>query len=97
MSRYYSYSWILCIIVLLKVLYFFERKHKEKFEEGDQSKRPLVVFGNGLKNKNHVKFKGLRHGVSERVYRQLSLRGRLVELIQYIKDENTYVWISYKY
>lgn len=79
---------MLCIIVFLKVLYFFERKHKEKIEEGDQSKGPLAVFGNDLKNKNHAKFKGLRHGVSERVYRQLSLRGRLVELMLFVIDEH---------
>ncbi|KAI8073508.1 uncharacterized protein B0P05DRAFT_580265 [Gilbertella persicaria] len=44
--------------------------HKEKFEEGDQSKIPLIVFGDGLKNKLHVKFKGLRYGVIEKLYRQ---------------------------
>ncbi|ORE04692.1 hypothetical protein BCV72DRAFT_307085 [Rhizopus microsporus var. microsporus] len=49
---------------------------------------PLVVFGSGLKNKSHVKFKSLRHGVSERVYRQLKHREGLGELL--LLDINEY-------
>lgn len=49
---------------------------------------PLVIFGNGLKNKSHVKFKGLRHGVSERVYRQLRLQEKLGELVLLDIDEH---------
>lgn len=48
---------------------------------------PLVLFGNGLKNKSHVKFKGLRHGASEKVYRQLRLREKLGELVLLDIDE----------
>lgn len=48
---------------------------------------PLVVFGNGLKNKSHVKFKGLRHGVSEAIYRRLKHRERLGELLLLDIDE----------
>lgn len=42
---------------------------------------PLVVFGDGLKNKDHVKFKGLRHGISNKIYSQLKLRERIGELL----------------
>ncbi|KAI8880209.1 hypothetical protein K501DRAFT_286384 [Backusella circina FSU 941] len=42
---------------------------------------PLIIFGDGLKNKTQMKFKGLRHGVSERLYRQLKKRERLGELL----------------
>ncbi|ORE07158.1 hypothetical protein BCV72DRAFT_304893 [Rhizopus microsporus var. microsporus] len=42
---------------------------------------PLVIFGDGLKNKDHVRFKGLRHGVSNRIYRQLKHREGLGELL----------------
>ncbi|GAA5809667.1 hypothetical protein MFLAVUS_003079 [Mucor flavus] len=38
------------------------RKSKNCFKEGDVKKMPLVVFEDGLKNKDHIKFKGLRHG-----------------------------------
>lgn len=70
-----------------RFFFSFEREHKERFEEGDRSKMPLVVFGNGLKNKSHVKFKGLRHGASEKVYRQLRLREKLGELVLLDIDE----------
>ncbi|ORE20379.1 hypothetical protein BCV71DRAFT_254279 [Rhizopus microsporus] len=49
---------------------------------------PLVIFDNGLKNKSHVKFKRLRQGVSERVYRQLRLREKLGGLIFLDIDEH---------
>ncbi|KAL4209340.1 hypothetical protein AB4K20DRAFT_1909790 [Rhizopus microsporus] len=52
------------------------------------SKMPLVIFDNGLKNKSHVKFKRLRQGVSERVYRQLRLREKLGGLIFLDIDEH---------
>ncbi|CEI97915.1 hypothetical protein G6F70_005980 [Rhizopus microsporus] len=42
---------------------------------------PLVIFGNGLRNKDHVKFKGLRHGVSNKTYRQLKRREGLGKLL----------------
>ncbi|PHZ09323.1 uncharacterized protein RHIMIDRAFT_294507 [Rhizopus microsporus ATCC 52813] len=42
---------------------------------------PLVIFGDGLKNKGHVRFKGLRHGVSNKIYRQLKHREGLGELL----------------
>ncbi|KAI8638421.1 hypothetical protein BD408DRAFT_423041 [Parasitella parasitica] len=31
---------------------------------------PLVVFGDGLKNKDHIKFRGLRYGVSNTIYKE---------------------------
>jgi hypothetical protein len=48
---------------------------------------PLVIFGDGLKNKSNVKFKGLRHGVTEKIYRQLKLREKLGQLILLDIDE----------
>ncbi|KAL4208041.1 hypothetical protein AB4K20DRAFT_1970644 [Rhizopus microsporus] len=48
----------------------------------------LWLSGNGLKNKSHVKFKGLRHGVSERVYRQLRLREKFREWVLIDIDEH---------
>ncbi|KAI7903542.1 uncharacterized protein BX663DRAFT_506810, partial [Cokeromyces recurvatus] len=33
------------------------RKNKSCFEEGDRKKMPLVIFGVGLQNKDHIKFK----------------------------------------
>ncbi|ORE12756.1 hypothetical protein BCV71DRAFT_280194 [Rhizopus microsporus] len=33
------------------------KTHKEKFEESDRSKMPLVIFGDSLRNRDHVKFK----------------------------------------
>lgn len=48
---------------------------------------PLIIFGNGLKNKSHVKFKGLRHGVSEKLYRQLKIREKRGELLLLDIDE----------
>ncbi|KAI7891472.1 uncharacterized protein EV154DRAFT_442882 [Mucor mucedo] len=63
------------------------RSHKEKFEEGDKSKMPLIIFGDGLKNKSHVKISGIRHGVSEMIYRQLKLREKLGELLLLDIDE----------
>ncbi|KAI7889213.1 uncharacterized protein EV154DRAFT_592502 [Mucor mucedo] len=63
------------------------KSHKEKFEEGDKSKMPLIIFGDGLKNKSHVKISGIRHGVSEMIYRQLKLREKLGELLLLDIDE----------
>jgi hypothetical protein len=42
---------------------------------------PLVVFGDGLKNEYHVRFRGLRHGVSGKLYKQLKIRERRGELL----------------
>lgn len=56
------------------------RKHKPCFVEGDKNKMPLVIFGDGLKNKEHVKFRGLRPGVSGKIYRHLKHREGLGEL-----------------
>ncbi|KAL7318631.1 hypothetical protein PS15m_001849 [Mucor circinelloides] len=58
-----------------------KRKNKPCFEVGDKSKMPLVVFGDGLKNKDHIKFRGLRHGVSNKIYKQLQAREIIGELL----------------
>ncbi|GAA5812996.1 hypothetical protein MFLAVUS_006462 [Mucor flavus] len=57
------------------------RKNKNCFKEGDVKKMPLVVFGDGLKNKDHIKLKGHRHGLSNKIYKQLKLREGLGELL----------------
>lgn len=59
----------------------YSKKNKACFKVGDNSKMPLVVFGDGLKNKDHIKFKGLRHGISNKIYRQLKTRERVGELL----------------
>ena len=62
---------------------------------------PLVVFGDALKNKDHIKFRGLRHGVSNKIYKQLQARERIGELLlvdninefktsKVIKEKNTH-------
>ncbi|GAA5812652.1 hypothetical protein MFLAVUS_006109 [Mucor flavus] len=57
-------------------------------EKGDVKKMPLVVFGDGLKNKDHIKLKGHRHGLSNKIYKQLKLREGLGELL--LLDINEY-------
>ncbi|KAG2208314.1 hypothetical protein INT47_006170, partial [Mucor saturninus] len=42
---------------------------------------PLIIFGDGLKNKSQTKFKGLRSGVTDKLYRQLKRREKLGELL----------------
>jgi hypothetical protein len=49
---------------------------------------PLIIFGDGLKNKSHVKFKGLRVGVSEKLNRHLRIREKRGELL--LLDINEY-------
>ncbi|KAG1639716.1 hypothetical protein G6F44_007556 [Rhizopus delemar] len=61
--------------------------HKERFEEGDRKKMPMIVFGNGLQNKSHVKYKGLRRGVTDKLYKQLKLREKSGELLLLDIDE----------
>ncbi|KAI7907125.1 uncharacterized protein BX663DRAFT_573207 [Cokeromyces recurvatus] len=53
-----------------------KRNNKVCFEKGNSSKMPLVVFGEGLKNKDHIKFKGLRHAVSNKIYQQLKNKAK---------------------
>ncbi|KAI7889643.1 uncharacterized protein EV154DRAFT_273304 [Mucor mucedo] len=57
------------------------KKNKACFEVGNNNKMPLVIFGDGLKNKDHVKFKGLRRGISNKIYSQLKIRERIGELL----------------
>ncbi|PHZ08227.1 uncharacterized protein RHIMIDRAFT_295401 [Rhizopus microsporus ATCC 52813] len=71
-----------------KSFFFSERKHKEKFEEGDRTRMQLIIFGDGMKNKHHDKFKGLRCGVYDKLYKQLQRRERLEELL--LLDINEY-------
>lgn len=47
----------------------------------------MIVFGDGLTNKSHVKFKGLRTGVVDKLYKQLKLREKLGELLLLDIDE----------
>ncbi|CEP07860.1 hypothetical protein [Parasitella parasitica] len=63
-------------------LYVYSRtNHKSQFAEGDATRMPLVVFGDSLKGRSHVKFKGHRVGVSEIIYKQLKTREKLGEVL----------------
>jgi hypothetical protein len=42
---------------------------------------PLVVFGDGLKNKAHVKFRGLRHGLNEKIDKHLIQKEKQGQLL----------------
>ncbi|KAI9267783.1 hypothetical protein EDC94DRAFT_657383 [Helicostylum pulchrum] len=53
----------------------------EFFEEGDRTKMPLIIFGDGLENEDQTKFRGLRPGVSDKLYRQLGRREKLGKLL----------------
>ncbi|GAA5809176.1 hypothetical protein MFLAVUS_002581 [Mucor flavus] len=57
------------------------KRKKTKKNRRDSTKMPLVVFGDGLKGKSHVKLKGRRTGVSEIIYRQLKRREKLGEVL----------------
>lgn len=48
---------------------------------------PLVVFGDGMKEKSHVKFKGKRVGVSEIIFKHLKRREKLGEVFVLDIDE----------
>ncbi|ORE05865.1 hypothetical protein BCV72DRAFT_306060 [Rhizopus microsporus var. microsporus] len=48
----------------------------------------LIIFGDGQKNESHVKFKGLRHDVSNKIYKQLKHGKGLGELL--LLDINKY-------
>ncbi|KAI7891624.1 uncharacterized protein EV154DRAFT_481056 [Mucor mucedo] len=58
-----------------------KREHKGKFEEGDRYKMTLIIFGDGLKIRSQTRFKGLRFGVTDKLYRQLKIRKKLGELL----------------
>lgn len=57
-----------------------------KYKE-DKTKVPLVVFGDGLFGKDHVRLKGNRCGVSGSLYRCLKKRERAGGLIAVTIDE----------
>lgn len=61
--------------------------HRRAFQTGDTTKMPLVVFGDGLTNKSSVRFRGLQHGVSEKIYKHLRLKEKLGELCLLDIDE----------
>ncbi|KAI8639486.1 hypothetical protein BD408DRAFT_435123 [Parasitella parasitica] len=42
---------------------------------------PFVIYGDGFNNKDDMKFKDLRHGVSNKIYGKLQHKGRLGELL----------------
>ncbi|KAI8970490.1 hypothetical protein BDF20DRAFT_838838 [Mycotypha africana] len=41
---------------------------------GDKSKKPLVLFDDGLTNRAQVRFKGLQAGVSNKIYKHLKTK-----------------------
>lgn len=51
------------------------------FQEGNPHKMPLIVFGDGLKNKSQVKYRGLRTGITDKLYRKLKSREKFGELL----------------
>jgi hypothetical protein len=57
------------------------RAHKSHFNEGDTTRMPLIVFGDGLKGKAHVRFRKRRVGVSEIIYKNLKNRERQGQLL----------------
>jgi hypothetical protein len=65
--------------IVLKALCFL--LSKETTGQSLKMAAALVIFGDGLKNKDHVKFKGLRWGASDKLCRQLKLRKKLGELL----------------
>ncbi|KAI7890128.1 uncharacterized protein EV154DRAFT_564611 [Mucor mucedo] len=50
---------------------------------------PMILFGDGLKNKSHVRYKGLRYEVIDKLYRQLKRRENLELLLLDIGEYNT--------
>ncbi|KAI9476228.1 MAG: hypothetical protein EXX96DRAFT_540770 [Benjaminiella poitrasii] len=69
------------------LLFFLKGNTKKNLRKVTRKEIPLVIFDNGLKNESHMKFKGLRHGISEMIYRQLKLREKLGELLLLDIDE----------
>ncbi|CEG77523.1 hypothetical protein RMATCC62417_12259 [Rhizopus microsporus] len=61
--------------------------HRRAFQTGDTTKMPLVVFGDGLTNKSSARFRDLRHGVPEKIYKHLRLKEKLGELYLLDIDE----------
>ncbi|CEG81642.1 hypothetical protein RMATCC62417_15815 [Rhizopus microsporus] len=55
--------------------------HKSHFNEGDTTKMPLIIFGDGLKGSTHVRLRGRRVGASEMVYKNLKKREKQGELL----------------
>jgi hypothetical protein len=51
------------------------------FEQGHTTKMPMVMFGDGMKNKDHVHFRRHKHGVVDIIYQNLKRREKLGELI----------------
>ncbi|KAI9253090.1 hypothetical protein EDC94DRAFT_620197 [Helicostylum pulchrum] len=51
-----------------------------KFKKFDNGKMPLVIFGDGMFNKDGVHFKGHQHGITSIVYKNLRRREKLGEL-----------------
>lgn len=58
---------------------------------------PMIIFGDGLTNKSHVKYKGLRTGVIDKLYRQLKLREKMGELLLLDISEFNTSKVKYSY
>lgn len=50
--------------------------YEEEVKEGDKAKMPLMVFEDSMKDKSNVKFKGLRTGVVDKLYKRRKRRKR---------------------
>ena len=60
---------------------------KKKFEEEEKEKIPVVAFGDGMFNKDGVKIQGLRHGVTNILWRALKRRQPFSPLVLGSVDE----------
>ncbi|KAG2233119.1 hypothetical protein INT48_005863 [Thamnidium elegans] len=49
------------------------------FKQGEKTKMPLVIFGDGMFNKDGIKVKGHQHGIASIIYKNLK-REKLGEL-----------------
>ena len=67
------------ILTLLQHIY--RRPHCREFQQRDPGKMPLVVFGDVLKNRFQVKFRGLRHGLNEKIYKRLIQKEKQGQLL----------------
>jgi hypothetical protein len=51
------------------------------FKEGTKDKMPMVTFGDGTHNRDHIRFKGHMHGITDKIYGNLQRLEKLGELL----------------
>jgi dTDP-D-glucose 4,6-dehydratase len=57
------------------------QRRRANFQEGARDKMPLVIFGDGTHNKDHLHFRGHMHGVTDEIYKNLQRREKNGELL----------------